>query len=209
MALALADSGEFLAAAKVRTGDPEATQGSGAASSGGGSSPPTQYTLVPTRKSGMDDEVVFLEVVRDGPWVGLKSWVANGALLQAKRKGTHRLAFYSPRFGVYEQWGFDEGEGDSLDGIHWASTVVTLRNRKVPSVVLRVEMHRVGVCHRPEGQTQAAIENSRIDPALVANLGAVAGSGDGTATQSIRTMSTLMVQEWIKFVEKEKARRAR
>lgn len=209
MALALADSGEFLAAAKVRTGDPEATQGSGAASSGGGSSPPTQYTLVPTRKSGMDDEVVFLEVVRDGPWVGLKSWVANGALLQAKRKGTHRLAFYSPRFGVYEQWGFDEGEGDSLDGIHWASTVVTLRNRKVPSVVLRVEMHRVGVCHRPEGQTQAAIENSRIDPALTANLGAVAGSGDGTATQSIRTMSTLMVQEWIKFVEKEKARRAR
>ena len=208
MALALADSGEFLAAAKVRTGDPEAVQGA-SASSAAALSPPTQYTLVPTRKSGIDDEVVFLEVVRDGSWVGLKSWVANGALLQAKRKGTHRLAFYSPRFGVYEQWGFDEGEGDPLDAIHWASTVVTLRNRKVPSVVLKVEIHRVGVCHRPEGGAEAAFEKSRIAPAFVANPGVVMEPGDGTATQSIRTMSTLMVQEWIKFVEKEKARRAR
>ena len=208
VALALANTGEFLAASKVRTGEPGAAQGSVAASSAAESPPATQYTLVPTRKGGIDDEAVFLEVVRDGPWIGLKSWVANGALLQAKRKGTHRLAFYSARFGVYEQWGFDEGEGDSLDGIHWASTVVTLRNRKVPSVVLKVEMHRVGVCHHPRGDEQAAFESSGIAPAFVAPPGFV-GKPEGTGTQSIQTMSTLMVQEWIKFVEKEKARRAR
>lgn len=209
VALALANTGEFLATTKVRTGDQEAAKGSIAASSSPTSSPATQYTLVPTNKSGVEDEVVFLEVVRDGPWVGLKSWVANGALLQAKRKGTHRLAFFSPRFGVYEQWGLDEGEGDSLDGIHWASTVVTLRNRKVPSVVLKVEIHRVGVCHRPKGDVEGAVEKSRVTPAFDANPGIVAEPADGAATQSIRTMSTLMVQEWIKFVEKEKARRAR
>ena len=233
VALALANGGEYLAAAKVRTASVEVTQGSqGAGSSSSAVSPPAmQYTLVPTKKCGIEDEVVFLEVVREGPWVGLKSWVANGALLQAKRKGTYRLAFFSKRFGVYEQWEFDEGENEKLEGIHWASTVVTLRNRKVPSVVLRVEIHRVGVCRYTAGEadiveagTSDEDPKSSTRPMNAMNaMNAIEGKSEtigmdrtvapmvprGGATQSIQTMSTMMVQEWIKFVEKEKARRAR
>lgn len=220
VALALANTGELLAAAKVRNTTVDEEDGNSAQ---------RQYTLIPMGKATLDDEVVLLEVVRNGQWIGFKSWVADNALLQAKKKGTYRLAFFSTRFGVYEQWECGEKgeEGDRLpmDGIHWASTVVTLRNRKVPSVVLKVELHRAGLCQytsvrgtKESGDAVTApvpMPSIPIMPAPVPppseQLPPVTATiaGASTTTQTIHTMSNMMVHEWIKFVEKEKSRRAR
>ena len=45
-----------------------------------------------------------LHVVVSGPHVGFFSHAAGGRFMQIRRSGTHRLAFFSPRLGVYEQW---------------------------------------------------------------------------------------------------------
>lgn len=45
-----------------------------------------------------------LEAVCQGGYLGLRSRAAGGRLLQMRRTGRHRLAFYSPLFGYCEQW---------------------------------------------------------------------------------------------------------
>lgn len=169
--------GLYLAAVQIQTA-------SESESSGG-----DLYTLAPSENAGVDDVSVHLEVVRHGEWVGFRSMVAKNAMLQAKKKGAHKIAFYSPRFGIYEQW--NVVEGSALDRIHWNSTVVTLQNRKLPHCEMRVQMHRLGVVEYMSG--------------CVAQMGAVNGSLE---SGSIQTMSGMMVQEWIRFVEKEKERRS-
>ena len=158
------------------------------------------FTLVPDGRASVEDEAVLLEVVRDGEWIGFKSWVANNKMLQAKRKGNHRLGFYSTRFGIYEQWG--STDLDALDTIHWASTVLFLRNRKVTSCEMKVQVHRVGVVH-PVTKHTCSIEGL-LEVEERRSKSAVGKQ----STQSIQTMSGMMVQEWIKFVEKEKERRS-
>ena len=182
VALALANTGELLAAAKVRNTTVDEEDGNSAQ---------RQYTLIPMGKATLDDEVVLLEVVRNGQWTGFKSWVADNALLQAKKKGTYRLAFFSTRFGVYEQWECGEKgeEGDRLpmDGIHWASTVVTLRNRKVPSVVLKVELHRAGLCHytsvRGTKESGDAVTAPVVMPSISNHVGPCAPPFGATASR--------------------------
>ena len=206
VALALSTTGEMLAAAKVRKTTVDVDDDASSTTL-----QQEQYTLIPSKKATMDDEVVFLEVVRDGPWIGFKSWLADNAMLQAKKRGTYRLAFFSPRFGVYEQWGCEDGVsqggGLPLDNIHWASTAVTLRNRKVPSVVLKVELHRVGVCRYDTPQRGSLEEVQEVEEETGVAFSAGGPPPPPRTTQSIQTMSTMMVNEWIKFVEKEKARR--
>ena len=149
----------------------------------------TLYVLIPSHDATIEDDSVLLEVVRHGEWIGFRSWVANNAMLQATKKGAHRLLFYSERFGIYEQWSCVDIH--ALDSIHWKSTVMTLQNRKVRGCEMRVEVYRVG-CIK-EGGHHVQHVPSRAP-----------GVDD---VESMKTISGMMVQEWIKFVEKEKQRR--
>ncbi|WPT14379.1 hypothetical protein PSENEW3_00000509 [Picochlorum sp. SENEW3] len=170
--------GVYLAAVQIPIASSESSSGCG-----------DLYTLAPCENADPEDVSVHLEIVRHGEWVGFRSMVANNAMLQAKKKGMHKIAFYSPRFGIYEQW--NVVEGSALDRIHWNSTVVTLQNRKLTHCEMRVQMHRLGVVEYTSGSS--LVHKGHLTSSL--------------ETGSIQTMSGMMVQEWIRFVEKEKQRR--
>ncbi|MEW5307765.1 MAG: hypothetical protein WDW36_010141 [Sanguina aurantia] len=46
----------------------------------------------------------YLEVVRQGGFIGLRSAAAGGRFLQPRRKAPHRLVFFNTNCGVWEQW---------------------------------------------------------------------------------------------------------
>lgn len=150
---------------------------------------PVLYALAPLHDATIDENSVHLEVVRHGEWIGFKSSVANHSMLQAKKKGVQRLVFYSPRFGIYEQW--TSLDICALDAIHWRSTVMNLQNRKVHTCEMRVEVHRVGFMRESGNEGNVTpLSHSLHD------------------VESMKSISGIMVQEWIKFVEKEKERRS-
>eukprot|EP00890_Picochlorum_soloecismus_P005654 jgi/Picsp_1/608/NSC_00605-R1_protein len=149
------------------------------------------YVLMPCDDVDEESVCVHLDVVRRGEWIGLKSFVAGGKLLQARRKGAYRMAFYSERFGVYEQWELVELE--SLECIDWNVTTVTLRNRKLPSCEIRVRMSRLGMVKPVECDLVSRPLGSGVQRSL--------------ENQNIQTVSGMVAQEWISFVEKEQARR--
>jgi len=45
-----------------------------------------------------------LRARRQGGYLGLRSAAAGGRFLQARRRAPHRLCFFSPRLGVWEQF---------------------------------------------------------------------------------------------------------
>ena len=189
------------------------------------------YVLMPCDDVDEESLCVHLDVVRRGESIGLKSHVAGGKLLQARRKGAYRMAFYSERFGVCEQW--EMGELESLESIDWNVTTVTLRNRKLPSCEIRVRMSRLGIVKpiecdsisRPLGAGfQQSIENQNIQtvsgmvaqvcvcccPRSYVNFCCICHHNWYLAHIPLNVCLIQLpscMQEWITFVEKEQARR--
>lgn len=101
------------------------------------------HVLVPSDAAGTADRETHLEVIRQGQWLGFRSVVAGDRLLQTRRRGQHRLVFFSQNLGTWEQW--ELVHPAAVDASPWQETVVVLRHRRLPHVQLQVEVLRVGV----------------------------------------------------------------
>jgi hypothetical protein len=141
----------------------------------------TTFVLMPCDDVDEESVCVHLDVVRRGDWIGLKSHIAGGKLLQARRRGAYRMAFYSDRFGVYEQW--EMVELQSLESIDWNVTTVTLRNRKLPSCEIRVRMSRLGIVKPTAGDSISRSLGSGIQQSL--------------ENQNIQTVTGMVAQVWL------------
>ena len=86
------------------------------------------------------DPATHLVVVRQGNFMGFKSeTLGEGKLLQARHRGRARLCFFNKNHGVNEQWEtFDEPVGDD-----WTTCSMRLRNRRLPSCVLKVQVTKI------------------------------------------------------------------
>ena len=102
------------------------------------------HILAPSDVVDPSDAVTQLEVIRQGSWVGFRSAAACDRLLQARRRGAHRLAFFSANLGTWEQW--EVPELSAIESMPWSTVSVTLRNRRLPTSELCVELVRVGTC---------------------------------------------------------------
>jgi hypothetical protein len=164
------------------------------------------YILAPSDIADPTAPETHLEIIKQGQWVGFRSVVASDRLLQARRRGAHRLAFFSPNLGTWEQW--EIPEANALESLSWNSASVTLRNRRLPTCELRVEFVRVGTCSM---MPNAAV-TPRSLPAAVATTTSAATSSAAAVHEeeslgenpNIRRMSGLLVNEWLAFVEREK-----
>ena len=67
-----------------------------------------------------------------GAWFGFRSAAAGGRLLQARRRGCSRLAFFSAGFGVWEQWELVAGDPTAHP---WACLPLGFRSRRLPQVL--------------------------------------------------------------------------
>lgn len=166
--------------------------------------------LVPSSTSLLTDAATHLEVVRQGPWVGFRlvSSVGKDRFLQARRRGVHRMAFFSPHFGTWEQWEFEPQQF----GVPWKATIATFRNRRMPSCDFRVEVVRVGTKATDQSNLDAnsySHQNTVLSDQSMNGLGAT----DAVVTfkeqnPTVKRMSGLLLNEWLTFVEKESRHRA-
>ncbi|KAL4528837.1 hypothetical protein Ndes2526B_g07064 [Nannochloris sp. 'desiccata'] len=156
------------------------------------------YILAPSDIADPSAAETHFEVIKQGQWVGFRSAVASDRLLQARRRGAHRLAFFSPNLGTWEQW--EIPEASSLESLPWNSASVTLRNRRLPTCELRVEFVRVGTCTM---MPHAAITPRSLPAATTSTAVAIEDESLGE-NPNIRRMSGLLVNEWLAFVEREK-----
>lgn len=70
-------------------------------------------------------------VIQDG-WLGFRSAAAKGRLLQARRKGSSRLAFFSSNFGIWEQWKVVDGDISQP----WSRQSLSFTSRNLPQVII-------------------------------------------------------------------------
>ena len=145
--------------------------------------PDTEATL------NMTNPGSYLEVNRQGKWIGFRSMYAQNRYLQARRKGMNRLCFYNAHFGTWEQFEFAHAEPKMT----WTRIKMFFRSRRLPQYVLVVTVCRVGYLSSPE---------SMLEKVLPADS-QMAADGPGSKTQPLTRISNVMVKEWIKFVEKE------
>ena len=85
------------------------------------------------------DPATHLVVVRQGRFLGFRSELCGGKMLQARHRARGRLCFYNLNHGINEQW----ETPDELPGDDWRSCAMRLKNRRLPSCVLAVEVMRV------------------------------------------------------------------
>ena len=86
------------------------------------------------------DPATHLTVVKQGRYIGFASPMLGGKMLQARqRTAGGRLCFFNPNFGVNEQW----ETNDEPEEPDWSSCEMRLKNRRLPSCILRVEVMRV------------------------------------------------------------------
>lgn len=139
------------------------------------------HILAPSDMVDPDDRVTHLEVIRQGQWVGFRSQASGDRLLQARRRGAHRLAFFSCNLGTWEQW--EVLETSVLESVPWNTVRVTLRNRRMPACELAVELVRLGtVTLMPH---TALTPRSLPEPSMPED--------EPIENQNIRKMSGLMV----------------
>lgn len=110
----------------------------------GTNSETSSYTLAPSDITDPHDRALQLEILRQGPWIGLRSSIAGDRLLQARRRGPNKIAFFSSNLGTWEQWEVEQAE--KLEQNSWSEVQVRLRNRRMPSCELSVQMIRIGRC---------------------------------------------------------------
>lgn len=139
------------------------------------------HVLAPSDTVDPADRVAHLEVIRQGQWLGFRSQASGDRLLQVRRRGAHRLAFFSANLGTWEQW--ELAEAGAVDAVPWRSVHVTLRNRRMPTCELAVEIVRVG--------TATLMPHTALTPRSLA----VGGTEEEAPVenQNIRRMSGLMV----------------
>jgi protein SFI1 len=128
------------------------------------------------------DPSTHLVVVRQGKFLGFRSASApcDGKLLQARHRGRGRLCFYNRNHGVNEQWETPDEPAET----GWTAATLRLRNRRLPSCVLRVTVTRVP----PEMITGTPPHISRPSPA-VAERRAAHGFGRRSPTSKTRRES--------------------
>jgi protein SFI1 len=92
------------------------------------------------------DPATHLTVVRQGRFIGFRSDAAGGKMLQARKRGASKLCLFNLNFGINEQWETNDeprGSGVVGRGDTWSSATMRLRNRRLPSFVLKLEVMRV------------------------------------------------------------------
>lgn len=141
------------------------------------------YTLAPSDIMDPSDRTLHFEVLRQGAWIGLRSSITGDRLLQARRKGPQRIAFFSANLGTWEQW--EVMEMSQIEREAWNKANVTLRNRRMPTCELNVQMIRVGRCI-------LAPEASVTPRSLPSALPALDEFEDQTENINIRHMSGLL-----------------
>jgi hypothetical protein len=159
------------------------------------------------------DPACQLTVQRAGEWVGFK---LDGRMLQAKRKGSSRFAFFSPHFGVAEQWTLSpEPTTDE-----WSRQAVVLRNRRLESIELHCEMIRVPSAlraansrHRPSPTPSSPTAPSSLRAESIVGVppctpntrvcAAPTPAGGGIPSM----MNGIMLRKWSDFVTREIAAR--
>lgn len=168
--VAFRTKGRLLAAVPVKQRDSEADS--------------VLHILAPSDGADLSDPVAHFEVIRQGQWVGFRSSMASDRLLQARRRGPHRLAFFSQNLGTWEQW--EMPEATALDSLAWTTVNVTLRNRRLPTCELTVELLRVGTC--------AMMPHAAVTPRSLP-MGPTTAIDEETTgeNQNVRRMSGLLV----------------
>ena len=165
----------------------------------------------PSSDDDDDDDVgnhsCLIEIVRQGQHVGLRSPASGGRFLQPRRKHPHRLVFFSTKLGIWEQW---EVEGEEADaGAPWKRMTLRFRSRRLPGVVLDVEVARVGFFSTggSGGLLSAGVRRrGRGDLLSVseAGYGRIDDEADLGLTEDIREdeqlnrINAVFVQEWIR-----------
>jgi hypothetical protein len=82
------------------------------------------HALLPCADADESAREAHLEVIRQGEWVGFRSACARDRLLQARRRGAHRLAFFSANLGTWEQWAVEAPEA-GVDAAPWRRVMPT------------------------------------------------------------------------------------
>lgn len=96
--------------------------------------------------SSIADPATHLVVIKQGRFLGFRSNAAGGKLLQVRKRGASKLCFFNFNFGINEQWETD----DEPHGEGWSTAIMRLRNRRLPSFVLTVEVMRIPSSLRPQ-----------------------------------------------------------
>ena len=78
------------------------------------------------------DPATHLVVVRQGKFLGFRSELCGGKMLQARHRARGRLCFYNLNHGINEQW----ETHDELPGEDWLIVRRAPQNRRLPSCVL-------------------------------------------------------------------------
>eukprot|EP00241_Pyramimonas_parkeae_P011830 CAMPEP_0114235932 /NCGR_PEP_ID=MMETSP0058-20121206/6529_1 /TAXON_ID=36894 /ORGANISM="Pyramimonas parkeae, CCMP726" /LENGTH=203 /DNA_ID=CAMNT_0001347757 /DNA_START=93 /DNA_END=701 /DNA_ORIENTATION=- len=126
----------------AENGVPYAVFNPEAAGEGGSPSSADVFDFAPTHlEEGVSiaDPTTHLVVIKQGRWLGFRSTISGGKLLQARKRGSSKLCFFNFNFGIFEQWETDDQPG----GSGWSTTLMRLRNRRLPNFVLTVEVMKI------------------------------------------------------------------
>ena len=124
------------------------------------------------------DPATHLVVVRQGRFLGFRSELCGGKMLQARHRARGRLCFYNLNHGINEQW----ETHDELPGEDWRSCAVRLKNRRLPSCILSVEVMRVPADMTGAATPSAARPIPRIPRAEADDSDHVGDAETGTET---------------------------
>ncbi|QDZ19601.1 hypothetical protein HOP50_03g21190 [Chloropicon primus] len=128
----------------------------------------------------------YLEVVREGKWIGFRSMYAQNKFLQARRKGMDKLCFFNANFGTWEQ--FELFPQDTDVTVSWSRLNLTFQSRRLSQFRIQVTVCRVG---------HFSGSKSLFDPKLTML------NSKEDQRQVLTRVSDVMVKEWVKFVENE------
>ncbi|KAG2500477.1 hypothetical protein HYH03_002042 [Edaphochlamys debaryana] len=152
--------------------------------------------------------LAFLEVLAQnspvGAFFGFRSGAAGNRFLQPRRKAPHRLVFFNPNCGVWEQW---EPLTDAWATGPWTRLHMEFQSRRLPQVRLSVEVVRVG--HYQSLGAGLGLPGATVGPSFAPTprtLPVISEEGN-MEDQNLRRISNVLVLEWFKFVDHEKVLR--
>ncbi|KAG2432703.1 hypothetical protein HYH02_006686 [Chlamydomonas schloesseri] len=173
--------------------------------------------------------LAYLEVIKQGPFLGFRSSAAGNRFMQPRRKAPHRLVFFNFNCGVWEQWevlASGAGEGTAAPGCEvdwrtaaWSQAPLVFRSRRMPQVQLAVDVVRVGLYSLPGSGAAAAGGGGMAVPTPGAAPGPIFAptprsfmlpmipEEGNIEDQNLRRISNVLVLEWFKFVDHEKVLR--